>query len=177
MKSYNSFEKFYLNMSSEKKIAFRKEIDKELKSVNEMAYSRVAYIYKVSEHDRKIGEHLVKICCFDNPDDLNGHFRGLNSWIKPKQGYTLKQGKITFDLLYELLWNGWLDSGDKIKEIALELKSKQYKKVKMYDNIDYDILYNEITKVMTKVVNDMLEHKFNDIRDYLNPDEFVKYHD
>lgn len=30
---------------------------------------------------------------------------------------------------------------------------------------------------MTKVVNDMLEHKFNDIRDYLNPDEFVKYHD
>lgn len=171
------FEKFYLNMSSEKKIAFRKEIDKELKSVNEMAYSRVAYIYKVSEHDRKIVEHLVKICCFDNPDDLNGHFRGLNSWIKPKQKYTLKQGKITFDFLYELLWNGWLDSGDKIKEIALELKSKQYKKVKLYDNIDYDILYNEITKVMTKVVNDMLEHKFNDIRDYLNPDNFVKYHD
>lgn len=171
------FEKFYLNMSSEKKIEFRKEIEKELKSVNEMAYSRVAYIYKVSEHDRKIGEHFVKICCFDNPDDLNGHFRGLNSWIKPKQGYTLKQGKVNFDLLYELLWNGWLDSGDKIKEIALELKNTKYKKVRLYPNIDYDILYDEITKVMTKVVNDMLEHKFNDIRDYLNPDDFVKYHD
>jgi len=171
------FEKFYLNMSSEKKIAFRKEIDKELKSVNEMAYSRVAYIYKVSEHDRKIAEHLVKRCCFDNPDDLNGHFRGLNSWIKPKQEYTLKQGKITFDLLYELLWNGWLDSGDKIKEIAWQSWHRKYKKVKLHPNINYDILYDEIVKVMTKVVNDMLEHKFNDIRDYLNPDEFVKYHD
>ena len=76
-----------------------------------------------------------------------------------------------------MLWNGWLDSGDKIKEIALELKNTKYKKVRLYPNIDYDILYDEIVKVMTKVVNDMLEHKFNDIRDYLNPDDFVKYHD
>ena len=174
------FEKFYYDMNSQEKKEFKEQLEKELKSINEMAYSREAYILKTSEHDRKIGEHLVKICCFDNPDDLNGHFRGLNSWIKPKQKYTLKQGNITFDFLYELLWNGWLDSGDKIKDIALialELKNKQYKKVRLYPNIDYDILYDEITKVMTKVVNDMLEKKFNDIRDYLNPDDFVKYHD
>lgn len=174
------FEKFYYDMNSQEKREFKNQLEKELNSINEMAYSRVAYIIKTSEHDRKIAEHLVKICCFDNPDDLNGHYKGLNSWIKPKQEYTLKQGKITFDLLYELLWNGWLDSGDKIKDIALialEVKNTKYKKVRLYDNINYDILYNEITKVMTKVVNDMLEHKFNDIRDYLNPDNFVKYHD
>lgn len=171
------FEKFYYDMNSQEKLEFKNQLEKELNSINEMAYSRVVYIYKVSEHDRKIGEHLVKICCFDNPDDLNGHYKGLNSWIKPKQGYTLKQGKITFDLLYELLWNGWLDSGDVMKRIALELKNTKYKRVKLYPNIDYDILYDEIVKVMTNVVNDMLEHKFNDIRDYLNPDNFAKYHD
>lgn len=123
------FEKFYYDMNSQEKLEFKNQLEKELNAINEMAYSREAYIIKTSEHDRKIGEHLVKICCFDNPDDLNEHYKGLNSWIKPKQGYTLKQGKITFDLLYELLWNGWLDSGDKIKEIALELKNKQYKKL------------------------------------------------
>ena len=71
------FEKFYYDMNSQEKREFKNQLEKELNSINEMAYSREAYIIKTSEHDRKIGEHLVKICCFDNPDDLNGHYKGL----------------------------------------------------------------------------------------------------
>ena len=170
------FEKFYYDMSFEEKIEYHKEFERK-KELNELAYDRNQYFWRVSEHDHQITTHLVKICCFDNPDDLNGHYKGLNSWLKPKQNYKIKGGKITFDFLNNALWEGLCDSPEVLEQFAKELKQSKYKKVKLYDNIDYDILYNEITKIMTKVVNDMLEHKFNDIRDYLNPDDFVKYHD
>lgn len=170
------FEKFYYDMNFEEKIEYHKEFER-AKELNELAYDRTQYFWRVSEHDHQIAEHLVKICCFDNPDDLNGHYRSLNSWLKPKQNYKIKGGKITFDFLNNALWEGLCDSPEVLEQFTKELKQSKYKKVRLYPNIDYDILYNEITKVMTKVVNDMLEHKFNDIRDYLNPDNFAKYHD
>ncbi len=159
-KEFKSFSDFLLNSELDEAKGKRKEIKKFTEEISP-----------------QIRIHFVKLSCFDNPDDLNGHYKGLNSWLKPKQNYKIKGGKITFDFLNNALWEGLCDSPEVLEQFAKELKQSKYKKVKLYDNIDYDILYNEITKIMTKVVNDMLEHKFNDIRDYLNPDDFVKYHD
>lgn len=170
------FEKFYYDMNSKEKIEYHKEFERE-KELNELAYDRTKYFWQISDHNYQICIHLVKICCFDNPDDLNGHYKSLNSWIKPKQYFKIKGGRVTFKNLNNALWEGLCDSPEMLEQFAKDLKNKEYRKVRLYPNIDYDILYDEIVKVMTKVVNDMLEHKFNDIRNYLNPDDFVKYHD
>ena len=126
----------------------------------EMAFERKVIIEKCRSLSAQICFHIVKLTCFDNPNDVRGHLKSLDGWLDDIYSQKLKTSKknkkLDADIYYKEIWFDRVDDYIQLKDIALYIKERYYKNVKLRD-VDYRTLYDKLCKMMNKLCFD-IEH-------------------
>lgn len=105
-KEFKSFSDFLLNSELDEAKGKRKEIKKITEEISP-----------------QIRIHFVKLSCFDNPDDIRGHFNSLDTWIDDIQELTFNGNKrLPRDDYFKYIWSDKIKDFDDFEELFLEVK-------------------------------------------------------
>ena len=137
----------------------------------EMAYERKVIIDKCRDLSSQICIHIVKLTCFNNPDDVRGHLKFLNGWIwdiyLQKLKTPKKNKKLPANVYYDEIWFNRVDDYTQLKDITKLLKRTDYKNVKLRD-VNYSDLYDKLCEMMNKVCSDIEKDKLNSVEYYFD---------
>lgn len=134
----------------------------------ELAFKRKEILNKCSDLSYQICSHIVKLTCFDNPNDIQGHLKSLNSWIK--RIYELKHKNnisIQWNYYYDEIWYKRVDSPEDLKTIFNELHFYDYENVKVRQ-VNYINLYNKLSELMEKMCKDIENRTLRKFEYYLD---------
>ena len=134
----------------------------------EFAFKRKEILNKCSDLSYQICSHIVKLTCFDNPNDIQGHLKSLNSWIK--RIYELKHKNnisIQWNYYYDEIWNKRVDSPDDLKTIFNELHFYDYENVKVRQ-VNYINLYDKLSELMQDMCQDIEKRTLRKFEFYLD---------
>lgn len=134
----------------------------------ELAFKRKEILNKCSDLSYQICSHIVKLTCFDNPNDIQGHLKSLNSWIK--RIYELKHKNnisIQWNYYYDEIWNKRVDSPDDLKTIFNELHFYDYENVKVRQ-VNYVNLYDKLSELMQDMCQDIEKRTLRKFEFYLD---------
>lgn len=134
----------------------------------ELVFKRKEILNKCSDLSYQICSHIVKLTCFDNPNDIQGHLKSLNSWIK--RIYELKHKNnisIQWNYYYDEIWNKRVDSPDDLKTIFNELHFYDYENVKVRQ-VNYINLYDKLSELMQEMCQDIEKRTLRKFEYYLD---------
>lgn len=134
----------------------------------ELAYKRKEILNKCSDLSYQICSHIVKLTCFDSPNDIQGHLKSLNSWIK--RIYELKHKNnisIQWNYYYDEIWNKRVDNPDDLKTIFNELHFYDYENVKVRQ-VNYITLYDKLSELMQDMCQDIEKRTLRKFEFYLD---------
>lgn len=137
----------------------------------EMAYERKVMIDKCRDLSSQICFHIIKLTCFNNPNDVRGHLKSLNGWIGDIYAQKLKtpkkNKKLPADVYYNEIWFNRIDDYIQLKDMTLYLKRSVYKNVELR-KVNYSDLYDKLCEMMKKVCSDIEKDKLNDFEYYFD---------
>lgn len=140
----------------------------------EMAFERKVMIEKCRSLSSQICFHIIKLTCFNNPDDIRGHLKSLNGWIGDIYSQKLKtpkkNKKLPANVYYDEIWFNRVDDYIQLKDMSLYLKRTDYKKVELRE-VNYKNLYNKLCDMMNDVCHDIENDKLEDFEFYLDKHE------
>ena len=134
----------------------------------ELAFKRKEILNKCSDLSYQICSHIVKLTCFDNPNDIQGHLKSLNSWIR--RIYELKHKNnisIQWNYYYDEIWHKRVDSPDDLKTIFNELHFYDYENVKVRQ-VNYIALYDKLSELMQDMCQDIEKRTLRKFEFYLD---------
>ena len=129
-KEFKSFSDFLLNSELDEAKGKRKEIKKFTEEISP-----------------QIRIHFVKLSCFDNPDDIRGHFNSLDTWIDDIQDLTFNGNKrLPEDDYFKYIWTNKMANLDDFEDLFLEVKDL-YKDVSPRKNLKISKVYSQLTRL------------------------------
>jgi hypothetical protein len=137
----------------------------------EMAFERKVIIEKCRSLSAQICFHIVKLTCFDNPNDVRGHLKSLDGWLDDIYSQKLKtpkkNKKLDADIYYKEIWFDRVDDYIQLKDIAEYIKRRDYKNVPLR-KVDYQELYNKLCKMMNDICYDIESNNLEEFDYYLD---------
>ena len=137
----------------------------------EMAFERKVMIEKCRSLSSQICFHIIKLTCFNNPDDIRGHLKSLNGWIDDIYSQKLKtpkkNKKLDADIYYKEIWFDRVDDYIQLKDIAEYIKRRDYKNVPLR-KVDYQELYNKLCKMMNDICYGIESNNLEEFDYYLD---------
>jgi hypothetical protein len=128
----------------------------------EQASERIAVKGKIQDLGKQVIKHLIKIYCWNNPQDEADHIKDINDWIHQIYRLRLNGNKIPkADNYYDWILTGVEDNSYVTRQIT---------------NIDYDVprsdksdaeVFEIIKKIIRNISNDMANKKFTHAKDYM----------
>ena len=139
-KEFKSFSDFLLNSELDEAKGKRKEIKKFTEEISP-----------------QIRIHFVKLSCFDNPDDIRGHFNSLDTWIDDIQELTFNGNKrLPRDDYFKYIWSDKIKDFDDFEELFLEVKDL-YKDVYPRKNLKLSKIYSQLTRLSEELSKEISE--------------------
>lgn len=134
----------------------------------EMAFNRKQAIDSIQSLSYEIDLHLLKILMYERVRDYDHWCDELNGWFSKIQRTKMKHNKkpLEFNILYELLWEGYLESPEEVKDLMSDIDKKYSKSYKLI-NYDYLEIHKKIQSILYSICHDLSLSKFKDVRDYL----------
>lgn len=98
--------------------------------------------------------------CFDNPDDIRGHFNSLDTWIDDIQELTFNGNKrLPRDDYFKYIWSDKIKDFDDFEELFLEVKDL-YKDVYPRKNLKLSKIYSQLTRLSEELSKEISENFF-----------------
>jgi hypothetical protein len=134
----------------------------------EMAFNRKQAIDTARSYSYEIDLHLLKILMYEQVRDYDHWCTEVDTLLNRVQRTKLKHNKkpLDFDTLYKILWEGYLESPDEVKDLMSDI-DKEYSKSYKLINYDYLEIHKKIQNVLLSVCEDISSSTLKDIRDYL----------
>jgi hypothetical protein len=134
----------------------------------EMAFQRKRAIDVVQSLSYEINLHLLKILMYGRVRDYDKWCHEINTWLLRIQRTRLKGDNfpLNFEILYELLWEGYLESPDEVRDLISDIDREYSASYKLVD-YDYFEIHKKIQDILYNVCKDISIEKFEDIRNYL----------
>ena len=134
----------------------------------ELVFKRKEILNKCFDLSPQICEHIIKLCCFINPVDINGHIKSINVWLDDIEKLRFKSNtRLEYHYYYDGIWNKFIDSKDDLERVFNKLKSKKYKNLPTRD-VDFDLLYSKLCELMLDVSKDIEKYDLKDFDYYLD---------
>ena len=134
----------------------------------ELAYKRKEILNKCFDLSPQICKHIVKLCCFINPIDVNGHLKSLNIWLGDIEDLKLKSNsRLDYKSYYDEIWNKFIDSQEDLERIFNKLKSREYKNLPIR-KVNFNELYDKLCKLMLEVSKDIELYDLKNFDYYLD---------
>ena len=144
---FKSFSNFLLNSELDEAKGKRKEIKKFTEEISP-----------------QIRIHFVKLSCFDNPDDIRGHFNSLDTWIDDIQELTFNGNKrLPEDDYFKYIWGDKIKDFDDFEKLFLEVKDL-YKDVYPRKNLKLSKIYSQLTRLSKKLSERLSKNFFTSTR-------------
>ena len=116
----------------------------------------------------QICKHIVKLCCFINPIDVNGHLKSINVWLGDIEDLKLKSNsRLDYKSYYIEIWNKFIDSKEDLERIFNKLKSREYSDLPIRE-VDFNVLYAKLCVVMIDVSKDIENYDLKSFEYYLD---------
>jgi mRNA-degrading endonuclease HigB of HigAB toxin-antitoxin module len=137
-------------------------------SLFEMAFNRKQAIDSIQNQSYEIDLHLLKILMYGTVRDYEHWCSELNNWFLKIQRTRLKHNKqpLDFKTLYKILWEGYLESPEEVKDLMSDVDRKYSESYKLI-NYDFVEVHKIIQSILYDVSYDISHNRFNDIRNYL----------
>jgi hypothetical protein len=134
----------------------------------EMAFQRKHAIDIALSQSYQTDIHLLKVLMYERVRDYNHWCDEINSCLKKVQSTKLKTSKkpLDFDTLYEILWEGYLETPDEVRDLMSSIDSEYSKSYKLI-NYDYFEVHKKLQSILYHTCQDIALTKFKDIGDYL----------
>lgn len=133
----------------------------------ELAYKRKEILNKCFDLSPQICKHIIKLCCFINPIDVNGHLKSLNVWLGDIEDLKLKSNsRLDYKSYYDEIWNKFIDSKEDLERIFNKLKSREYKNLPIR-KVNFNELYGKLCKLMLDVSKDIELYNLKNFDYYL----------
>lgn len=134
----------------------------------ELAYKRKEILNKCFDLSPQICKHIIKLCCFINPIDVNGHLKSLNVWLGDVEDLKLKSNsRLDYKSYYDEIWNKFIDSKEDLERIFNKLKSREYKNLPIR-KVNFNELYDKLCKLMLEVSKDIELYDLKNFDYYLD---------
>lgn len=129
----------------------------------EMTYERKVIIDKCRDLSSQICIHIVKLTCFDNPDDIRDKiFDSLYTWfneIRKLRIYSFDKNKrLPEDDYFKYIWADKIHNLDDFEYLFLEVK-KTYKEVLPIQDLKISKIYSQLTR-LSKELSKALSRNF-----------------
>lgn len=134
----------------------------------ELAYKRKEILNKCFDLSPQICKHIIKLCCFINPIDVNGHLKSLNVLLGDIEDLKLKSNsRLDYKSYYDEIWNKFIDSKEDLEKIFNKLKSREYKNLPIR-KVNFNELYDKLCKLMLDVSKDIELYNLKNFDYYLD---------
>jgi hypothetical protein len=134
----------------------------------ELAYKRKEILNKCFDLSPQICKHIVKLCCFIIPIDVNGHLKSINVWLGDIEDLKLKSNsRLDYKSYYIEIWNKFIDSKEDLERIFNKLKSREYSDLPIRE-VDFNVLYAKLCVVMIDVSKDIENYDLKSFEYYLD---------
>ena len=137
-------------------------------SLFEMAFQRKRAIDVVQSLSYEIDLHLLKILIYEQVRDYDKWCSEINTWLLRIQRTRLKSDNLplNFEILYRLLWEGYLETPDEVRDLMSDI-DREYSKSYKLINYDYFEVHKKLQSILYHACQDIALTKFKDIGDYL----------
>lgn len=134
----------------------------------ELAYKRKEILNKCFDLSPQICKHIIKLCCFINPIDVNGYLKSLNVWLGDIEDLKLKSNsRFDYKSYYDEIWNKFIDSKEDLERIFNKLKLREYKNLPIR-KVNFNELYDKLCKLMNEVSKDIELYNLKNFDYYLD---------